>query len=137
MGSIIKIYAAASGGAQEAAAQLEVPMPGAIIGVQWAIRGNLAGTDHFLDAQLSFRSASSFSTNDDRGVVSEGRLQHDLTTSGSFEGMVNIYVSLPDLPVMGGERLYLHLNSTASFSGAVSGLIHFSFDLDKISTRRR
>lgn len=137
MGSVIKMYGVLAGGAEAAIAQMDVPMPGDIIGVQWSLRGNLAGTDHFAEVQLSFRSTASFTTNDDRGLISEVRMQHDLTTSGSFEGMVNIYSSIPELAVMGGERLYLHANATASFAGAAIALVHFSFDLDKISTRRR
>src|SRR3989304_1826360 len=137
MGSVIKMYGVFAGGAEAAIAPLDLPMPGNMTGVQWRVRGNLAGTDHFAEVQLSFRSTASFSTNDDRGIISEVNLQHDLTTSGSFEGHVNLYTSIPDLGVMGGERLYLHANSTASFTGAAIAMVHFDFDLDKISTRRR
>jgi len=131
------MYGVATGGAEAAIATIDVPMPGRIIGVDWAVRGVLAGTDFFAEAQLSFRSTASFTTNDDRGLISETRHQCDLTTSGVAEGSVNKYSQVPDLAVMGGERLYLHSNSTASYAGTVSCMVQFDFDLDKISMRRR
>jgi len=131
------MYAAFSGGSQPAAAQLDVPMPGNILSVQWAISGALAGVDYFATAQLSFRSAQSFTTNDDRGIVSEVTGQSDLTTSGTALLAINQQFTVPEVAVMGGERLYLHLSSTASFVGVCVALVGFDFDFDKISTRRR
>lgn len=136
MGTVIKMYGAVSGGAQPALAQIDVPAPGNIVGVEWAIRAVLA-TDFFVDAQLSFRSAASLATNDDRGIISEARLFYEITTTGSGQIHVNKYVQIPEVPVMGGERLYLHTDATAAVTGNVAVLVHFSFDLDKISMRRR
>lgn len=136
MGTCIKMYSAITGGAQDAAAVIDVPSPGHLVGVQWGLRATL-GADFVLSAQLSFRSTPSFSTNDDRGIISEILGSLDLTTSGV--GWVNNpgYNLLPDIPVMGGERLYLHISTTASVTGAVVALVHFDFDLDKVSMRRR
>ncbi len=137
MGSIIKMFGVGTGGAEAAIAQIDVPSPGDIIGLQWAIRGSLAGADHFVDVQLSFRSTASFATNDDRGIISEVRVQNDLTTSGVALVEVNNYIQIPEVPIMGGERLYLHISATAAFAANVTCLVHFSFDMDKISVRRR
>lgn len=137
MGSLIKMYAAFSGGSQPAAAQIDCPMPGRILSVQWAISGSLAGLDYFASAQLSFRSAAAFSTNDDRGIISEVTGQSDLTTSGTALLSICPQYVVPELMTMGGERIYLHLTSTASFVGVCGCLIGFDFDLDKVSTRRR
>jgi hypothetical protein len=136
MGSIIKMYGLISGGTQEALAAIDVPMPGNLVGVNWAVMGQLA-TDFVLSTQLSFRSSSSFTTNDDRGVISEVRLAYEITTTGSGQLGENVHVPLPNIAVMGGERLYLHVISTASVVGITVALLQFDFDFDKISTRRR
>lgn len=137
MGTVIKMYAAGSGGSQDAVAQVDVPMPGHIVGVDWAVRIAPSGADFLAEMQLSFRSSSSFTTNDDRGIISEVKFAGDLTTSGAANTAANKYVLLPDVPVMGGERIYLHLSVTASVVTANVVLVHFDFDLDKISMRRR
>jgi hypothetical protein len=138
MGSIIKMYSGTlTGGTQDALASIDVPMPGNIVGVQWACSVILAATDFSADLQLSFRGVGAFITNDDRGIISEVRIRRDLTTSGDVAPHVNVYFPIPDLAVMGGERLYLHALTTASTAGNFSVMVHFDFDLDKISTRRR
>lgn len=136
MGTVIKMIGTVSGGEQAAIAQIDVPMPGHLVGVDWASTGSLA-TDFFLYGQLSFRSTASFGTNDDRGIITEVRLTYEITTSGAGQLTLNKYVSLPDVPVMGGERLYLHSSSTAAVAGNMVALVHFDFDLDKVSMRRR
>ena len=137
MGSIIKMYAAITGGNQDALATIDIPNPGHIVGVDWRGAPILAGTDFVMTGQLSFRSSSSFTTNDDRGIISEVSVASDITTSGGNVVIISKYVQIPDLPVMGGERLYIHVSSTASVIGPLVALVHFDFDMDKVSMRRR
>lgn len=138
MGSIIKMYSGTlTGGTQDALASIDVPMPGNIIGVQWASSVILAATDFTADLQLSFRAQGSWVNNDDRGIVSEIKIRRDLTTSGDVAPQVNLYIQIPELSVMGGERLYLHALTTTSTAGNFTTLVHFDFDFDKISVRRR
>jgi hypothetical protein len=136
MGTVIKMYAAGTGGAQDAVASIDVPMPGHMIGVDWSFYASLA-TDFVLAAQLSFRGSGAFVTNDDRGIVTEIRNALEITTTGSLQAAWNRYVPIPDIPVMGGERLFLHLTGTAAVASVIVALIHFDFDLDKVSMRRR
>ena len=136
MGTVLKMYGAITGGTQDAIAMIDVPMPGRIIGVQWSLAAVLA-TDYSAFAQLSFRPAGSFTTNDDRGVLSEVYALFEITTTGAGNVAVNQYSELPEVPIMGGERLYIHSSATASVAGRVIALLHFDFDLDKISMRRR
>lgn len=137
MGTVIKMFGTLAGGTENAIANIDIPMPGHIVGVSWAASFVLAGTDFNAEVQLSFRSTGSFSTNDDRGIIDDIRDGLDVTTSGAYKRGVNKYLNLPDLPVMGGERIYLHASSTASVTGGVACLVHFDFDLDKVSMRRR
>lgn len=137
MGSVIKMYANATGGAENALAQIDVPMGGRLIGVQWAYAAELDADGDDGQAQLSFRSAGAFTTNDDRGVISEIRTEAQLVTSGISNAFVNTYVPLPDIPVGPGERLYLHGNHAASTPAYIGCLLHFDFDIDKVASRRR
>lgn len=137
MGTIIKMFGTVAGGTQDALATIDVPMPGHLVGVLWSGNPDLPGVDFSINAQVSFRSVGALQTNDDRGIVSEFRSGSDLTTSGDAPTGVNYYHPLPDVPVMGGERLYLHTSSTASTAGQLAALLSFDFDLDKISVRRR
>jgi hypothetical protein len=135
MGTVIKMYGTITGGSQDALAVIDSPMVGDLVGVDWAVRGVLA-TDFILSAQLSFR-ATYGAINDDRAIISEVQNVFEITTTGASQVNMNKYVRLPDIPIMGGERIYLNVSSTASVIGVVIALLHFSFDLDKVSTRRR
>lgn len=137
MGSVIKMYANGTGGAENAVAQIDVPMSGALIGVQWAYSAELDGDSDDGQAQLSFRSSGAFTTNDDRGIISEIRTITELITSGVANAFVNVYHPLPNIPIAAGERLYLHLNTTASTPSYIGVLLHFDFDIDKVASRRR
>ena len=136
MGSVIKMQAAATGGSESALASIDVPNPGHLIGIQWAGNWDLDADTESVVAQLSFRSTIA-AANDDRGVISEIRGQLNLTTSGGSFGSINVYASLPDLPVMGGERIYIHSSNGAGVTGTIVALLHFDFDMDKVSMRRR
>jgi len=136
MGSGIRMFALTTGGVQDALANIDVPMPGHLIGLDWALEASLA-TDFFFHAQLSFRPTGSWALNDDRGIISEVRTRLEITTTGSTSTGINKYVSLPDIPVMGGERLYLNAYATASVVATLGVMLYFDFDFDKISTRRR
>lgn len=137
MGSVIKMYATGTGGAENAVAQIDIPMSGDLIGVQWAFAAEVDADQDTAECQLSFRSTGAFATNDDRGVISECRQEHQLTTSGAVVSGINFYSALPDIPVGAGERLYLHLNATASTPSVVACMLHFTFDIDKVASRRR
>lgn len=136
MGSVIKMYGAGDGDT-DVLAQVDIPMSGSLIGLQWAVAADLDADVEYLVAQLSFRSTGTFTTNDDRGVISEVRAQISLTTSGVSPVAINNYVPLPDIPIAAGERLYLHINASAGLNSLVGCMLHFDFDIDKVSSRRR
>jgi hypothetical protein len=136
MGAVIKMQAAVAGGSESALATIDIPMPGSIVGAQWACNYDLDADLESVVAQLSFRSTIA-AANDDRGVISEVRGQLNLTTSGGAFGAINLYTIIPELSVMGGERIYIHSSCSAGVTGTVVCLVHFDFDLDKVSMRRR
>lgn len=137
MGSVIKMAGAGNGDIDNAIAQVDIPMAGDLIGVQWAIDSDLNANGEYSRVQLSFRSSNSFDVNDDRGVISEVKAMMSLTTSGVGLDARNFYCSLPDIPIASGERLYLHVSASTGVATNVVCLLHFTFDIDKVASRRR
>lgn len=131
MGSIIQMHSGGSDIANSAAVTLDVPMNGRLIGLSWAFSADLDADADYAYAQLSFLAASLLTTNDARGVIDTKRINHHVVTSGSVVATWNGYVQLPDVPVMQGERIYLHATGAASIPYACTVQLHFNFDLAK------
>lgn len=134
MGTVLQMYA--TGNPADAMASIDVPMNGRLIGVQMTLFAAMAGADFNMAVQLSFGSTGAFATNDARQVIANLQVAADLTTSGATSTHANEYISLPDIPVGMGERLYIHGSGTAIVLTARMAL-HFDFELDKVATRRR
>lgn len=130
--------ATSTGGAESALAQIDVPMNGNIIGVEWNVRAIIDTTADFQTWQLSFGSTISVA-NDSRQVISNVTIGQIaiLTAVGAAVGQGGMYVKIPEIPVGMGERLFLHSQAAAGLVGVALLLIHFDFDLDKVQVRRR
>jgi len=137
MGTAILMRAGSTGGTENAIVNIDVPMNGNIIGVEWACRALYDTTSDAQEWQFSFGSASTTS-NDSRQVISHISLGGlTFTAGGSVIAQANGYTKIPDIPVGMGERLYLHSLATAGVVGVANLLVHFDFDLDKVQVRRR
>lgn len=135
MGSIIQMYASAT--PANAVAQVDVPMDGMILGVEWSLwlPTDPAG-DFAVQAQLSFGSTGVFASNDARQVLSNAVLSGGLTTSGAQQTSLHQLSPLPELPVGAGERLYIHTNGSAVTINLFAN-VHFDFDINPRPVRRR
>ena len=138
MGTVIMMAAVATGGNENALASIDVPMTGHLIAVEWAANFLLNLSTEVGRLQLSFGSTYS-SANDSRQVISNvnsGKVG-EVTAAGEVLGQANTFTILPDLPVGMGERLYLHGSSSAGVTADALVCLHFDYDLDKVSVRRR
>lgn len=128
MGSNIVLAASITGGTQSALVAVDVPRNGRITGVTWNIN---CDTDADLDqviAQLSFGSVAS-QTNDSRQIISNCILgASQVTAASAIMTMVNYY-DPQDLPVSGGERIFVHSIATAGITGTLLVTVHFDFDI--------
>jgi len=139
MGTVIGMYAGATGGAQNAIASIDVPANGDLVGVDWDVNSDMDTDLDITTFELSFGSTSSITTNDTRSRISTcatGAVSI-LTAVGASVGKGTKYVALPDIPVGMGERIYLHALSGATTPASAWANLHFSFDLDKAQVRRR
>jgi len=133
MGSVIKMYLSSTG---SESANIDVPMGGFLIGLSWAVSHDSDADADSCQLQLSFRSAIT-NVNDDRGIIDEVRTQNQLVTSGVGVNSINKYTPLPDIPIAAGERLFLLSSVTTGITLVVSCMLHFTFDIDKVASRRR
>lgn len=138
MGTAIVMRGVSAGGTESAIAQIDVPMNGNLIGVEWSGRSDLDADGEFQFWQLSFGSAAN-ETNDARQVIamSSAGFLTVLTAVGTGIGVCDKYTRLPDISVGMGERLFLHSIASAGVVGLVYAILHFDFDLDKVAVRRR
>jgi hypothetical protein len=129
--SVYKLYSAT---VQEAAASLDIVKTGKIVGVQWAVAGDLDADGESFSAELSFSSSNGLTTNDTKSSFSTIRQQNGLLTSGAIATGVNVFFPLPDVMVVEGERLYLHTSGTAI---TVTAYIWVEDGLDIAGRQRR
>ena len=111
--SVYKLYSASIG---DAVASLDVVKDGTIEGVAFAVSGDLDADGETYNAEVSFASASGFSTNDTKSsfaAIRQGAADTGTATSNKLTG-TNTFVG-PGLgiTVKTGERLYLHTAGTA------------------------
>ena len=140
--TIIQLYATLTATA-DAAAAIDIPEEGSIIGVDWdLVMQQAAGaflSDDSMQVQLSFLSTGAFTNNDARGVVSSCSLAaNTLATSGLITPVIQKYVGfLEGLQVSGGERMYLHALSSGAANTAAKCLIHLKVRQTVRRSRRR
>jgi hypothetical protein len=128
---------ASTGGTESALAQIDVPMNGHIVGIEWACNADFDTDNDSQTWQLSFGSVN-VDVNDSRQVISTITVGFmTFTAGGSVVAKANGFTMLPDIPVGMGERLFLHSLAAAGVVGVARLVIHFDFDLDQMKVRRR
>lgn len=124
--TLVTMYAAGTGGTENAAANIDVQDDGNIVGIQVAHSADLDATDEAATASLSFISTNQITINDTRGELIVSRLRVGLVTAESGLVSTNFYVPM-DVTVSGGERLFMHLAATAGVLSDCSMVVHFNF----------
>lgn len=122
---VIGMFALVTGGTQDALAQIDIPQDGIIRGLEWDAFANLDADGEFFEAELSFIATNQANTNDVRGRISSISSQLTLLTSGYAISSVQKWVGPFELVVSGGERIYLHVLSTAGVAGDIRLNVHF------------
>jgi len=131
---VIGLFAAGTGGTQDAIAQIDVPQDGFILGLDWDMYAIFDANNESLAVELSFIATNQLLTNDVRGRISSVSAFDQLLTSGTTVITVQKYVDLKEITVAGGERLYLHLLAVAGVISTVRCNLHF--EMSGGSTRR-
>jgi len=121
---IIGMYGGVTGGTEDALASIDIPQGGVITGVDWDAHANLDADSEQFRIELSFIATNQITSNDVRGRISSIGSEVAVLTSGIPVASMQKFVGPMDLPVSGGERLYLHSMATAGVTGNVRCNIH-------------
>jgi len=134
MSDVISMFAATTGGSEDAIAMIDVPQDGFLIGIDWDWRVALDAAET-LAVELSFLATNQISTSDVRGRISSVSAQAAVITAvGAVFGTMQKWLGSFDISISGGERLFLHANATA---GVVSsGRVGLYFDFTGSTVRR-
>lgn len=134
--SVYKLYAAGSGGTENNAASLDVQFEGKITAILMSSYGDFDAADESLSVEVSFLSTATFTSNDARGSLAMNTMSTGVVTSGANNGG-RIAVSGINIPVNAGERLHLHISSTAGVVSQNQAYIYVDDGSDPNLRRRR
>lgn len=99
-----------------AVAAIDIPQDGDIVGFDGVLEAPSMADDTRIRCSLSFLSTNQFDSNDARGTIAEWRSMVAVVTSGGGNVTSQKWINLqPDgISVSGGERLYVHTDSSAA-----------------------
>lgn len=136
---VIGMFAAGTGGVENAVAQVDIPQDGFILGADWDGYALLDASVELVSAEISFIATNQLTTNDVRGRITSISAAMHLLTSGVGIITLQKYVDLKEIPVSGGERLYMHFSTTAGVVTSLRCNLHFEMTggTTRRSARRR
>lgn len=106
-------------------ANIQIARAGHIRSIRWAIGADMPADNASFAVECSLSPSSALASSDVFGPLDEVRVYANLTTSGAYNGGVNVQRIL-DMPVAAGERLYLN----AAVSGTVSAVTACYIDVE-------
>jgi len=131
---IIGMYGAITGGVQDALAAIDIPQDGVLIGIDWDLAANFDADSEDVAAELSFIATNQLQTNDVRGRISSISAEAVVLTAVGINSVsIQKWLGSFDLPLSGGERLYVHLVSDSG----VTGNVRCNLFYDQSGTMRR
>lgn len=113
------VYKLTANTVADAAATLDIQDDGVIEGVLINMRATLNADTENMNVEVSFASVSGFTANDTRASFAGMSLQAGMLTSGGLTASENLFISM-NIPVSGGERIYIHTAGTAAALDRVS-----------------
>lgn len=122
---IIGIYAAITGGTQDSIAQIDIPQDGLIRACDWDVHGDLDSDGESIQAELSFIATNQLTQSEVRGRISSVSTFISFTTSGISVISLQKFVGPFELVVSGGERMFVHVLTTAGVTGVMRVNLHF------------
>jgi len=131
---VIGLYGAITGDTQNSLAMFDVPFDGFIIGIDWDVNLNMDADGEVANLELSFIATNQLTTSDVRGRISSiSSRVVVLDATGPTTQTLQKWLSGFDISVAGGERLFLHVES----STGVAGVVRCNIFLDQPGSTRR
>lgn len=135
--SVYKLYAAGTGGTENAAAQLDIQFDGVITAIHGSVIGDLDTDLDKVKAEVSFISTNTLINNDTRGSLITVAEFAAIGAAGAAVTQANSSVSNLSIPVTAGERLWLHIVATASVDSEVTFYLYVEDGANSELRRRR
>lgn len=133
--TVIGMMGAITGGTQDAITQIDIPQSGVIRAIEWDGFADLDADAENVSAELSFIATNQISASEVRGRISSiSALVTVLTAVGGHVSSLQKWISPFELAVAGGERLFMHVESSVGVTGVIHCNIHF--DGGAVVTRR-
>lgn len=132
--STYKLFGAGTGGVENGVAQIDIQFDGTISSIHGSMISTVDADDEFASVEASFLATNTTAVNDARGSLITLQAQSSLVTSGFSINGVNSGVGPVDIPVNAGERIFLHINSSA---GVVTSAQIYLYVLDGAPTSQR
>lgn len=134
--SIYHLYGSASADT-EGLASCDVQFDGEIVAVHFAVAAQFnAHADQFA-VEVSFISSTTLAKNDARGVIYGIRGKAGLLTSGGFVSHINEGLSGLQIPVVAGERVYMHVSEYVAAQPVECSCFLYVRDSADVNLRRR
>lgn len=114
--SVYKLAAVGSGGTEDGIAQLDIQFTGTITAILGTMAAGLAANGEKSAVEVSFISTNGLGTNDTRGSLFAMRQELLVGASGAAFNTVNNAVGGLKIPVGAGERIWMHIDASASRS---------------------
>lgn len=134
--SIYQLYGTAAAAA-DGVASVDIQFDGEIVAMILHIRGTFDATGDACGMEVSFLSSSMMDKNDARGVIGSLSAKAAVVTSGGLSASENLAISGLRIPVIAGERLYVHVGEYSSAGTVAVRAQLFVLDNTDVNLRRR
>lgn len=115
---VLKLYSAATS-TTNAAANIQFPRRGRIVGVKWSLYANVTTTAGSAIYELSFGNSGQQTTNDTVGPIDHAVVGMLVGAAGAARNDLNQFTPM-NVPVNAGDRIYLNVLITGTVSSAIA-----------------
>lgn len=135
--SIYKLFGAGSGGTENDLASLDIQFTGIIYAVSGVLVADADADLDTVQAEISFLSVNTISTNDARGSIFTLEFFSTLITSGHQRLPAVLALGGLEIPVTAGERVHMHVAATASTNSRFTAYMYVRDTASPDLRRRR
>lgn len=135
--SIYQLYGT-TGAVADGLSSLDVQFDGDIVAYYVSLETDANAHSDKAELEVSFLSSSMHTNNDARGVIAAIGMRFSALTSGSINSWATATLSGIQVPVVAGERIYLHVPMfSGSLTVANAKAILYVSDTANVNLRRR
>lgn len=120
----------------DSVANIDVPEDGNIVAFSLSIEALGIGPDEGARGELSFLATNSFGVNDTRGSIAQVQGGASYETSGGFNNTYSAWLAGLNIPVVAGERIYIHTKGDTGVTPRMVAYVYVEFKGGRRARRR-